>query len=592
MVEMRSENFIDLHTVPFSVSGSYLSIMLGDLAGQDKGLGELYLCSERGAASLQGRNKLIKLVPAWNGIHVPYSITTTPYEVRIETRYGMIRMTIPGSGLVRISGSGEIGLEVSSEFRLLNHENIRDMYDGTWQVFYHMICNMLFVPIKGSMEMDAPWDYELTASKYVKALFVPDGNGEMEIALEEFIDFEGKRRNDYPSIEDSVSAVKESFEKFLQYIPHFRNPEYEEHRVKAAWVSWSHIVSASRRIKRPTMIMMHTYMSHCSGWQQCTQAVALSGNRELVYQLLLNIYDFQGEDGMIPDVVSDFWGVMKAGKPPYQGFAILWLLENAQLGQFLDKEQILSLYQPMVKQFNWWRNNRILPGKTLPFFGNPDESGMDDFTVFRKSCQMITPDIATYLTLFAEALSKMASMLHIVDEAEYWEQVSRNLLHEMIEKLWDGERFISRVPDTEEPFASESLCAYQPLLLGKRLPSDIIEKMTSDLSVENDFLTEYGVASEKLSSPYVNIRGGWANGPINSPLQMQIVIGLRACGKTELSKLIANRYCRTLARTGFFHIHNPFTGKGLDKGRDGVLNQHWTSWSSSVFILLASMYTD
>ena len=58
----------------------------------------------------------------------------------------------------------------------------------------------------------------------------------------------------------------------------------------------------------------------------------------------------------------------------------------------------------------------------------------------------------------------------------------------------------------------------------------------------------------------------------------------------QTAKEIANRYCTALAKHGFFHIYNPYTGLGMNKGRDGVLHQHWSSWCSSIFLLLADRY--
>ena len=274
---------------------------------------------------------------------------------------------------------------------------------------------------------------------------------------------------------------------------------------------------------------------------------------------------------------SDFWGQMKAGKPPYQGFALLWLMKNRDFSVYTI-EQIEALYHPICRQMEWWLDHRVLPGRVLPFYGNPDESGWDDATVYRESCQMITPDVVTYLILQTEALSRMASMLSLKGDEAKWSQKSKQFLDEMLSKMWNGDRFVALFPDMEKPFVTDSLCAYQPLLLGRRLPQKIIDKMAADLSVENDFLTAYGVASERISSPYVDILTGWTDGPINAPMQLQMVVGLAEAGKNELSMEIANRYCSTLSKSGFYHIHNPFNGTGMNKGRDGVLHQHWTSW--------------
>lgn len=588
----EKENFVSLHHAPFSRRGSYFTFFLGDQAEESFGLAELWLSSDRGAATIMGRNRLIKLTPIWRGEFIPYALSCTPYELILDTDHGTIRICIAEAGLIRVSGEGELGLEVYSDMMRISdlHENTRDMYDGSWQIFYAMICNLLLVPITGCLDMDAPWDWRLTCSKYVRARFTPDASGSMEFALEEFLDHEGKKRDVYPTIEESVAAVRADFDAFCGRIPVMENPLYESVREQAAWTTWSHIVSPSRCIEREMVMMMHVYMAHCSGWQQATHAVALSDDMDLAWEMLASMYDFQGEDGMIADVVSDLWAQMKAGKPPFQGFALLWLMEHRDFFARYTREQIESLYGPICRQTEWWLSHRVMPGKILPFYGNPDESGWDDSTVYKESCQMITPDIVTYLILMGEALEKMAGFLGKDNEAAKWQGVADRMLKEIVTKMWNGDRFTALFPDSEAPFPSESVCAYQPLLLGKRLPKEILDKMAADLAVENDLLTPYGVASERLKSPLVDILTGWSNGPIIAPMQLQIVIGLLESGYETLSKDIANRYCTALAKGGFFHIYNPFSGRGMDKGRDGVLHQHWTSWCSSIYLTLAGRY--
>jgi hypothetical protein len=77
----QKESFVKLHEAPFARRGSYMMFLSGDLAEQSFGLGELWLGSQRGAASMMVRNRLIKFTPVWHGEPVPYSITTTPYRI-------------------------------------------------------------------------------------------------------------------------------------------------------------------------------------------------------------------------------------------------------------------------------------------------------------------------------------------------------------------------------------------------------------------------------------------------------------------------------------------------------------------------------
>ena len=162
----------------------------------------------------------------------------------------------------------------------------------------------------------------------------------------------------------------------------------------------------------------------------------------------------------------------------------------------------------------------------------------------------------------------------------------------MLEKLWNGREFIAQNPITGESFTTDSVVKFQPLILGKRLPADIIRQLIADLKVEGDFLCPYGIASEKLDSGLIDPYQGWMNGPIVAPLHFQLVLGLDACGDRSFAQEVARRFCRNCAKNGPYHIINPFNGRGQDKGRDNVLHQHVAAWSTSIFLFLAGEYCD
>jgi len=96
--------------------------------------------------------------------------------------------------------------------------------------------------------------------------------------------------------------------------------------------------------------------------------------------------------------------------------------------------------------------------------------------------------------------------------------------------------------------------------------------------VEGDFLTPYGIASEKLSSDDFALGGHLSQGYVLPSTNMLICTGLFDAGKTELAKMIARRYCRTIKDGGFIMCINPFKGIA---GRPGG------SWAACAYLLLA-----
>jgi hypothetical protein len=119
------------------------------------------------------------------------------------------------------------------------------------------------------------------------------------------------------------------------------------------------------------------------------------------------------------------------------------------------------------------------------------------------------------------------------------------------------------------------------VILGNRLPSDIIEKMAEDLSVEGDFMTPYGLASERFSTSDDFALGmHMARAYILPSYNMLITTGLFDAGKKELARKIARRYCQALKEGGFIMLMHPLKGAvGMAGG----------SWAACAYIILSDL---
>lgn len=65
--------------------------------------------------------------------------------------------------------------------------------------------------------------------------------------------------------------------------------------------------------------------------------------------------------------------------------------------------------------------------------------------------------------------------------------------------FWDGERFVPMLSTTHEKVYSDSIAVFHPIIMGKRLPQNVIQSIARTL--EKDYVTDFGIASEKLGSP-------------------------------------------------------------------------------------------
>jgi len=585
-----------MHKVPFGRRDSYIVFFLEDLAEEEYGMPKLWLGSSRGGASIQGRNtNLMRVSLVWQGEEIPYALSSTPSELIMDSIRGSVRICIAENNLVRFQGDGDVILRfywpIVGTHSNGKHEEARDLMDGTWQAGFNFIANFHFVPLNTKMECSAPFDWRGTFCEYFKCDVMPNENGKMEFAIEEFADpnFTVIKREKYPDYAGCVAKVDKEFKDFLSStIPEIKDAEVAIARETNAWITWTHITKPGGRIKRPMLRMMQAYFPHNFGWQQSYQAASLSKDTSLAWELLQSMFDHQTDDGHLPDYVNDMYAMHRTSKPPLQGFVFLWLMENRDMSG-VTKEQIAALYGPMCRWCDWWTKHRTTKDG-LPFFGHPDESGWDDATVYAVAAQCVSPELPPYLILQMEAQAKMARMLGRDAEADEWEKKAEAMLNLMLEKLWNGEEFMAQDPISGKYFTADNIVKFQPVILGKRLPENIIQKMISDLKVEGDYLCPYGLASEKLDSGLIDPYQGWMNGPIVAPLHFQMVLGLDACGDREFAREVAMRFCRNCAVNGAYHIINPFNGRGQDKGRDYVLHQHVSAWSASIFLFLAGEF--
>lgn len=83
----------------------------------------------------------------------------------------------------------------------------------------------------------------------------------------------------------------------------------------------------------------------------------------------------------------------------------------------------------------------------------------------------------------------------------------------MLALFWRKDRFVARQSLTGEEIDCDSLLLFVPLLLGKRLPPDVIAAFVARLRRPGCFITEHGLASESTSSQFYDPDGCW-RGPL------------------------------------------------------------------------------
>ncbi|MCL2069174.1 MAG: hypothetical protein FWH00_04665 [Oscillospiraceae bacterium] len=492
--------------------------------------------------------------------------------------------------------------------------------DGSMEMAYVLLGKLLFVPLKGSLWSGAKWIPAKAMVEDFNMEFIPSAEtGEFEAAVHEYYS-NGMRDSEYAPFDECAAAAGKEFAEYCEGFP--AAPQaYAEMARLAAWTIWTHTILPGGNIKNPVVYMSRTYLIRAYGWQQSYQAMARRGKMREAWELLLTMFDYQDSAGQLPDSVGEMGIGYRVSKPIIQGLALNYLLgggdaaggSRGDAADEISPEDCAGLYDKLSRFTDWWLTMRDHEKSGIPKYYHPDESGWDDATVFKKGVPLISCDLLAWLVLASEACAALAKKAGMPDgDATRWEDESKRLLNLLIKELWNGKRFVCRVAETGEVVEEDSAVALQPIILGNRLPADIVDAIAEQLEDGNGFLTRGGVVSEKLDSPEFTIRRGFMKGNIVAPMQLLLALGLKDAGKADLARDIATRYCNLVCEKGFSLMlspweYDPSTGLAMNKEdiydpddwdkapdiykcekKEDETVELWSSWTAACFLTLLS----
>lgn len=381
------------------------------------------------------------------------------------------------------------------------------------------------------------------------------------------------------SRDNILSRINDEYTSWENKMPKVKI-EYEKGRKLASYINWSCIYEPRGNITRYGMSMSKGYMLYIWSWDHCFNALGLSyGQPKLSWDQFMIMFDHQDPvTGALPDYIGTNTKLWTVKKPPIHGWILSLLLKQYSPSDNDLKEAYLKL----SNWTNYWLNCRDDDGNGLPQYYHGMDSGWDNGTCFDVGMPAEGPDLAAFLVLQMDELAKLAERFSDFTAAAKWKEKSNLMLKNLIDAFWNGEKFVTRRTGTHAVNEkSQSLMSYLPIVLGKKLPKNIREKMISDLKEEGYLLTQYGLASESPKSSLYEPDGYW-RGPIWAPTTFIVVDGLRKCGEIEFAKIIAKRFCDTCMKSGFAENFDAITGKAL---RDVSY-----TWTTSVFLVLAHEY--
>lgn len=572
LIDMRIKYMFTRRGAYFGISSDVFTRYTG-IAYQSA---KLYICSRRGMPTgdpEQGKD-MVWLTPMYRGQELGYAVRMTPTELILTTAHGEIRACMADDHLLLIRGDDGLSLKLYN-YQMRAREQMKPRGPKAWEGVFRWRCSLVLDPLAGTLEMAAPWDGDKQTTPWFSGVVTPDADGRFLLAVDESI-YAGKPRAAYPAYDDALADVTADWESFLQKIPPV-DPALENARLEAAWCLWSYLLNPSGYVKRPHIMMAAS--SIASAWQMNHNAAALRGDLPLAMDLLSNMFDGISPVGQLPDMVDDGRCMAQAIHPPTQGWALQWIMQKHDLGKELPREKLEFLYDGFARWVNWFFLARDDDHDGLPQYDNGDEIGFDDCSPFQFHTTLVTPDLSAYLVLLYDGLAAMANALGKPEAAKDWTGRADALTQLMLDKLWNGERFVAITNHTHEVVATDSVIYYLPLVLGKRLPQDVIDKMTADLLVEGDFLTPFGLCVEKLESEFFRL-SGMSRGWVLPASNLLILTGMYNAGKVDEAKMIARRYCDACAKWGISMLLDPIRG---------TPNGFACSWSANTFLVLADL---
>ena len=585
------KSFINLLDAPYSRRGSYFAFANDNLGQDVLGKSNLWLCNTRSVDyamtdfSAPNRFRQLLLQPTMEGRTVAAALFTTEQEVCIRTNWGSFRFCIGERRLVMAKGTDGLGLRITPRPGLMG-SSFTPLMDELGRYFADFgLGRVMITPLRGTLKEGPGW-----------LDLLPDGEGCVLAAIEDSLTDQLPRAvESYPSYDECVQNVKEDFDSFAKAVYPSLPEEFEPMRRQALWQTWNMMVEpdGENDYKRTMIKMIHIIFESAFAWQMPMQAVWLHNDPKLSWTVFCSCFDFQDKNGRINDAVA-FQALpgRPAMKPPIQGLALLWLMENGVIDAAApSEEERLWLLERMINWTEFFYKFRDKDGDGLCEYDRALETGWEDAPqYYAQGLPQASPDLNAFLALQLEAIARFGETVGMDESVRqgYLDR-SRRVIDKMVEKLWDGEKWTSLCIANGRRSDCDNLTLWLPIVLGDRLPREIVEKSVAHLFREGGFETKYGIITEAMDSKY--FRGGFSAGSVITPAHFFVPLGLEACGYQEEARRVALNYCRTLKTAGFFHIYNSLTGlEDRSLTAFGERRLFWSAWTSSCYLFLADRY--
>ncbi len=522
---------------------------------------------------------------------MPYAYHGDPGSIKLTCMKGQLELIFTYYEYARILGTGGLSLMLeASRYKpgapAVNGacHGICTLPDGTTELSFSTYGKLRLKPLKGSVKVETSQNEkgEYTA---VKVTLLPDADGELDFALHEDMIEIGALPESYP---DPAELRKDGFDRYQSFQKNYRKPAagFERLFKYATHTVWARRTKpgAGGIYQSPMILMHYEYLGEGFSWQQSFNGMSMMGDPKEGWRQICTMFEYQNEEtGQLPGNVG-FLSANAGIQPPIQGFALDYLIQHCG-DSFLTPEECERMYPKFAKWAEFWVKYRSAGrGDDVTQIDSPNDSGWDDATIFADGFPTVNPDLMAFMVDLLEATGRLARGCGKLAEAEQYDARSKRLLKTLIDEHWDGDKFVTL--HNGKPVKSMSIASYQPIILGKKLPQNIIDRITEQLIEEGNFLTEIGLASESLHSTNADYgTSTFVHGRVVAPVQLFMCAGLNLAGKKKEAAYIARRFCECSQDRGCIlgfpprtDVY-PGTGKPVYIAPGPVASDGWP-WSS------------
>ena len=536
-----------------------------------------------------------------DGVTQPYSYFADEGSILVGEEDYSAEFAIADENHVRVRGfnSGlRLSLRSSKDDSASGCKGQYNLPDGSgWEGHFGKNGKVFIRILSGSFYASADYDDETNRYKALVLDFIPDQTtGIFEAAIYQYLGEALSPCSEFAEFDEIVAANKLSFEEFSQIYPPAPRG-YEELSKYARWLIWSHRTGVTQGLSEPLILFQNGLVVTCASWQQSYNAMAMRNDPEEAWRMICAMFKFQDEaTGRIPGMLT-YQGGNAGQQPPFQGFALEYLLR--EIGDdFLTFSRCKTMYPKFVKWAEFWLTYRNAGrGDDVTVMYSPHDSGWDDASNFQDGLPAQDPNNMAFMVLLMECIARLAIGCGKAEESSRWSERAEKLLNTIINEFWDGEKFVTKVRGKN--VKSLSLSCYQPLILGKRLPQDIIDKCAERLMEEGQWLTEIGLASESMQSEYVTFGRSFVCGRVVGPQNMILTVALKAAGKDKEAKIIAKRFCDHASREGIILGYAPYdyfprTGEMAPQQEVPTMMDGWpwSSWTANCILTMLGAVID